>query len=101
NEGKEMVICTHGKQGATFLDKNGNSIEQPALLHYPMKDANGAGDSFFAGFLYGWMQGVKPAVCMQMGAVCAALCIGSGTLSAENLSKEILLEEMKKNGYWQ
>lgn len=97
NEGKQLVVCTHGKAGATLLTPAGEWIEQKALLHYPMMDANGAGDAFFSGFLFGWLKKESLQKCMQLGAVCAALCIGSKQLAAENLSAELLMEEWGKN----
>jgi acarbose 7IV-phosphotransferase len=97
--GKELVICTHGKLGASLLLKDGQRFEQPALLSYPMVDANGAGDSFFSGFLYGWINHKPYQVCMQMGAVCAGLCIGSKQLANESLSLSLLESEMKRHGF--
>jgi acarbose 7IV-phosphotransferase len=64
-----------------------------------MVDANGAGDSFFAGFLYGWMQEASHGRCMQMGAVCAGLCISSKQLVADVLNPGFLEYEMKRHGY--
>lgn len=97
--GKELVVCTHGKQGATLLAKDGLRIDQPALISYPMVDANGAGDSFFAGFLVGWMKNKPYQTCMQMGTVCAGLSIASKQLANENLSMQLLESEMKKLGF--
>jgi acarbose 7IV-phosphotransferase len=97
--GKELVICTHGKAGATLLTKAGLRIEQPALLDYPLIDANGAGDSFFAGFLYGWLQGQTPERCLQMGAVCAGLCISDRALASAKLSPAYLQKELEGQGY--
>lgn len=96
NEGKKLVVCTHGKAGATALTPAGEWIEQPALLHYPMTDANGAGDAFFSGFLFGWMQDKPIKTCMQFGAVCAGLCIGSAQLAAGNLTAGLLEQEWRK-----
>jgi acarbose 7IV-phosphotransferase len=97
--GKKLVICTHGKEGATLLTKDGVVIEQPAILSYPMVDANGAGDSFFSGFLYGWINGQTPVRCMQMGAVCAGLCISDHELASSLLSPVCLEAEMRRHGY--
>lgn len=97
DEGKQLVVCTHGKAGATLLTPSGEWMEQKAFLQYPLLDANGAGDAFFSGFLFGWMKNEPLQKCMQLGAVCAALCIGSKQLAAENLSAELLMEEWKKN----
>ncbi|MFT3846106.1 MAG: carbohydrate kinase family protein [Lacibacter sp.] len=90
SEGKKLVICTHGKQGATLLTPEGEWMEQLAFTQFPLVDANGAGDAFFSGFLFGWLQQLPLQQCMQYGAVCAALCIGSRQLAAENLSAELL-----------
>jgi acarbose 7IV-phosphotransferase len=97
--GKELVICTHASKGATLLTKDGIRIEQPALVSYPLVDANGAGDSFFAGFLYGWLKGQSPLRCMQMGAVCAGLCIADEELASRLLSPAYLEAEMQGHGY--
>jgi sugar/nucleoside kinase (ribokinase family) len=43
--GKKLVICTHGKEGATLLSPTEGWIEQPAL-QVPVADSNGAGDNF-------------------------------------------------------
>jgi acarbose 7IV-phosphotransferase len=94
--GKELVVCTHGKKGATLLSKDGTYLEQAAFLSYPMVDANGAGDAFFSGFLYGWMSSKPYSECMKMGAICAGLCISSPYLASENLSASILENEPYK-----
>lgn len=97
--GKELVVCTHGRAGSSLLTKEGKRIEQPAITSYPMVDANGAGDSFFAGFLYGWMQDASHERCMQMGAVCAGLCISSKELVSDFLDPAYLDSELKRHGY--
>lgn len=97
--GKKLVICTHGKKGATLLSKGGILIEQPALLQNKMVDANGAGDSFFSGFLYGWLKKEPLQKCMIFGAICAGMCINSAYLASELLNENSLLlayEKMQK-----
>jgi sugar/nucleoside kinase (ribokinase family) len=96
-EGKELVVCTHGKKGASLLTKEGQWIEVSALLNYPVVDTNGAGDAFFSGFLSGWMKNFELTTCMQMGAVCGALCVGSKQLFSPLLNAEFLAAEVKKN----
>lgn len=98
-DGKELVICTHGKEGSTLLSKEGEKIKQNAILSYPMVDANGAGDSFFSGFLYGWMKKESLERCMQMGAICAGVCISSSNLASEFLNSDFLSLEMKRLEY--
>lgn len=94
--GKELVVCTHGKDGATALTNEGEWIDEPALSGFPMVDANGAGDNFFSGFLYAFMQGKTISECLKYGAICGAECITSKQLVSENLSSIFLEEKFKE-----
>ena len=94
-DGKEMVICTHGKDGASLLTKQGEWIEQPIVNGVEIVDSNGAGDSFFSGFLYGYLNNQPLRKCLQYGAVCGAYAVASPTLVYENLSP-VFLEEKRK-----
>lgn len=96
NRGKELVICTHGKQGASLLTKTGEWLEQPAIQKIPIVDSNGAGDSFFAGFLYACLNNHPLQKCLQYGAVCGAYAVTSQTLVFENLSP-LFIEDTLKN----
>lgn len=96
-KGKELVVCTHGKEGSTALTKDGRWIETTIIKDYKFKDANGAGDSFFSGFLYGFLKGKSIEECLKLGTICAGLCIISSELSYEGLSEELLKTEYKKH----
>ena len=87
SRGKEFVVCTHGKGGSTALTKDGRWIETPIIKDYKFKDANGAGDSFFSGFLYGFLKEKSIEECLRLGTICAGLCITSNELSFGNLTK--------------
>ncbi|MBE0649711.1 MAG: carbohydrate kinase family protein [Bacteroidales bacterium] len=87
--GKELVVCSHGKNGATALTSQGEWIEEPALS-FEMVDANGAGDSFFSGFLWAFMKGKTVRECMKYGTICGGLCITSGQLVYDGLTPEFL-----------
>jgi acarbose 7IV-phosphotransferase len=95
--GKELVVCTHGKEGSTALKKDGTWIETPIIEDYVYKDANGAGDSFFSGYLYGYLKERSVEESLKLGTICAGLCISSSELSNEFLSEELLEEEFKKH----
>ncbi len=95
-KGKELVVCTHGKKGATALTNKNEWIEQPAYTHFALRDANGAGDNFFSGFLYGYLKGSSIADCMRYGAICGAYCITSRELVYEKLSAELIEEEINE-----
>ena len=89
-KGKKLVICTHGKAGATLLTKEGVWLEQPAVQVTDVVDSNGAGDSFFSGFLYGWLKGAPLQRCMHYGSVCGAAAVTSPQLVDEKLSPDFL-----------
>jgi len=86
NTGKELVVCTQGKNGATALSKSGEWIDEPALSGFPVMDTNGAGDNFFSGFFYAYLQGKPINVCMKYATICGATCITSKQLVSENLT---------------
>lgn len=96
SKGKELVVCTHGKYGSTTLTKDGRWIETPIVEDYKFKDANGAGDSFFSGFLYGYLKEKSIEDCLRLGTICAGLCITSSELAFEDLSEELLQSEYEK-----
>lgn len=98
NDGKELVVCTHGADGATLLDRNGNWLEQPAFPVDRVRDTNGAGDAFFSGFLGGYLDGQSLQTCLKLGAACGALCVTSRSLAAENLSFQRLYDHFLAGG---
>ncbi|ROU00489.1 carbohydrate kinase family protein [Marinobacter sp. R17] len=90
--GKSFVVCTHGRDGATLLDRNGQWLEQLVFDVETVVDTNGAGDAFFSGFLYGYSRDASLADCLKLAAACGALCVGSGTLASPQLTASRLYE---------
>jgi len=88
--GKEFVVCTHGSEGATLLNREGRWLEQPVVPVSGVVDTNGAGDAFFSGFLHRYLQGAELADCLRAGAICGALCVTSRELASPELSRERL-----------
>jgi sugar/nucleoside kinase (ribokinase family) len=94
--GKKLVVCTHGRGGSTALTPEREWIETPSLSGYPQVDTNGAGDSFFAGLLYGHSQGYDTARCLRLGTLAAGLCITSRELAYPDLSADLLEAEYRQ-----
>ncbi len=92
-QGKKLVVCTHGKESATALDADGQWYEQPSVTTYPLRDSNGAGDAFFAGFLYGHLHGYPIQACLQRGTIAAGLCITSREIAYPALTPALLEKE--------
>ena len=88
DNGKELVICTHGRDGATALTASGEWIDVPILDEFERIDTNGAGDSFFAGVLYGRLRNYPIEKCLQVATIVSGLCINSPNLANESLSAD-------------
>ena len=95
--GKRQIICTHGRAGSTALTADGTWREQPALMTYPQADTNGAGDAFFAGYLYGHAQGDSAERCLQLATICGGLAVTSRELVCPDLSAAHLEQEWKRH----
>jgi acarbose 7IV-phosphotransferase len=95
--GKELVICTHGKKGASLLNKPGQWLQQEAVPGVSIVDSNGAGDSFFSGFLYGFLMNQSLQTAMEYGAICGALAVMDRNLVYSALSPALLLN-LHENG---
>ncbi len=89
SSGKKLVVCTHGKEGASLLSKETGWIEMQAE-EVPIVDTNGAGDNFFAGFLFAWLKGNELATCMRYGTKAAAICVQSSHIVSPVLDAQLL-----------
>lgn len=78
--GTTAVVCTHGSAGASVATADG-WVEVPAAPVDQVRDTNGAGDAFFAGFASGWVAGLDVAACGARGAERAAAAVGSWELA--------------------
>lgn len=88
DNGKALVICTHGRNGATALTSEGHWIEVPIIDDFERVDTNGAGDSFFAGVVYGRSHSYPIEKCLRFGTIVSGLCISSTELAHDSLSEE-------------
>jgi len=66
-----MVAMKQGPRGAV-LRKGREIIHEPAL-EVQVVDTVGAGDSFDAGFVWGFLSGLSPAECLRAASVCGSL----------------------------
>jgi sugar/nucleoside kinase (ribokinase family) len=95
-DGKEMVVCTHGRQGATLLTKEGRWLNIPSVPGIVITDSNGAGDSFFAGLLYGFLKGENWNTCLHFAAICGAWAVTDSELSYRKLSPVFLQDQFER-----
>jgi len=92
--GTELAVCTHGSEGATALT-GGGWVEVPAR-EFEAADTNGAGDAFFAGYLYGHRQGLDVETCLRLGTLCGGLAVESRDLVHPDLSADRLAAEYER-----
>ncbi|NUM48170.1 MAG: sugar kinase [Anaerolineales bacterium] len=65
------VAVKLGADGA--LGVQGDQVMQVSSIPVRVVDTVGAGDTFDAGFVYGFLQGWELETCLRLGAVCGAL----------------------------
>lgn len=73
--GKEVVVVTHGKRGATAFFPDTQPLFVPPYDAGPVVDTNGAGDAFCAGAAYGLSRGWDWPRALHAGAVVAGGCV--------------------------
>lgn len=96
-EGKKLVVCTHGRNGSTALTEDGRWYEEPIIIDYLHNDSNGAGDAYFAGFLYGHSLGYPVRKCMRLGSIVSGLCITSYELFYTKLTEQKVQAEYDRH----
>jgi acarbose 7IV-phosphotransferase len=94
---KKLAVCTSGSEGSVALTSDGQWIETPIINDYQRVDTNGAGDAFFAGFLYAYNRSFGIRESLQMATVVSGLCITSRELAFPNLSPELAQAEFQKH----
>ena len=61
------IIVTLGSQGSMVLLKDGKKVSVPAVPGIEVIDTTGAGDSYIAGYLYGYLRGYDARTCAIYG----------------------------------
>jgi sugar/nucleoside kinase (ribokinase family) len=97
SDGKKLAVITNGKEGSIALTESGELIETEAVTAYPRVDTNGAGDSFFAGLLYGHVNGHSVRQSVRMATIVAGLTVSSTELFSRDLSPAKLQAEYQKH----
>ena len=95
-KGKKLVVCTHAKEGASALTEKGEWFDISIVEDYQLNNANGAGDSFFSGFLYAFDKGHDTLICLQYATISAGLCITAKDLSHPEVNPELIEQEHQK-----
>lgn len=87
--GTTQTVIKQGARGAV-TQVRGELVSAPSFATDCL-DTTGAGDSFDAGFLHAWLQGLAPLQCLRWGNACGALSTrGLGGTATQGTSDEVL-----------
>ena len=77
--GNMQVVVVHFVEGAVLVSRDGETIHQPSVKvpEVEYRGANGAGDAFASGFLYGWHESWDYQQALQLGHAAAAASLRS------------------------
>lgn len=93
----KTVVVKCGSKGA--IGKRGNELlEAPTFSHLKPIDTTGAGDSFNAGFIYGFLNGFDFKECMTYGNACGSISVtrvGGASACATLDEVERLIKEVE------
>ena len=92
--GVEAVVTTLGSDGALVTTRDGE-WNVPAV-RVPTVDTTGAGDAFTTGYLAGYLRGLSPIHCAEMGTVVASFAVeavGCQTNLPDNTRLQARLKE--------
>jgi sugar/nucleoside kinase (ribokinase family) len=67
------TVVKLGQMGAVSV--HGDSVTRSEGFNVPVVDTTGAGDSFNAGYLYGWLSGDSPTESLRLGNACGGLSV--------------------------
>ena len=79
--GTEVVVCTHGVDGASGITEAQGWIDIDAIPVDSVVDSNGAGDAFFAGFAVSWLASGDLGLALDAGAEQASHAVRSPDLA--------------------
>ena len=73
NEGVDIICLTLGSNGVILSQKDKELIQLPAIKIDMVMDATGAGDAFWSGFLFAYIQEKPVKECLEVALQLAAL----------------------------
>lgn len=93
----KVLITTLGEKGCLIETNDGQKIEVPSAKPNSTIDPTGAGDSFRAGFFYGFELGYPLDVCGRMGSVMACYAIETYGTQDFKFTKEEFTKRYQEN----
>ncbi|MEV4410671.1 PfkB family carbohydrate kinase [Catellatospora sp. NPDC049609] len=87
------VVATDGARGGYLLTRADGGVRRFAAVTppRPVRDSNGAGDAFAAGFLFGLLDGRDPDECARLGAIAGAHACTVAATEVDPIDRDALL----------
>lgn len=73
-EHTQTLVITLGEKGTRIVTRD-EEMTVAAVSAKEVLDPTGAGDSYRAGFMKGYLAGLSPAICAKIGSVVAVYCV--------------------------
>lgn len=94
NIGVKWLCVSNGEKGVTFCTPDGT--EHCEAYKVPVINTTGAGDSFMAGMVYGYVNGKNAHQCVQLGCAASAVTIQSHSTVSSQMSADNIMSIIKK-----
>ncbi len=91
--GPSIVVFTQGKEGS-LVSQNGVILERLPARPIKVVDATGAGDSFWAGFLIAFLDGMPLVKCLHFAREVVEIKLRTVGTLPPGLNKEIILRQL-------
>jgi adenosine kinase len=91
----DLVVMTCGSSGAEVYSDSGR-VQIPVVEPETIADPTGVGDAFRGGFLKGYINGLSPERCGQMGALAATYCLESDGPMGHNYDLPTFVTRFRK-----
>lgn len=95
----EVIVTTRGGEGSVCYERTLEGVRREQIAICPVShvaDATGSGDSYMAGFLYGYLQGLPSRQCCVMGSVLSSFVLQKEGCCTNLPTEEEFLEKFNK-----
>lgn len=92
----EIIITTIGKEGSICYERTKKGIKKHQIGICEVReivDATGSGDAYIAGFVYGYLKGMKSSQCCKLGSALASFVLQAEGCCTNMPTEEELLEK--------
>ena len=99
DKGVQRLYVSLGKDGCLYMDHD-QVIEKAFRTETDIVNASGAGDSFFAGIIYGYMNDLSVEESLDYALAAGILAIRSDQPISADMNKQELQKIIKENEEW-